>query len=80
MNTKKLSTMTLYDSGFVFDPATGHSFITNFIGIQILNILKEGRGIPEIKKKLLEDYDVSEHDIDRDLTDFIENVKNNNLV
>ena len=80
MNTKKLSALAISDSGFIFDPITGHSFTSNETGISIINLLKQGYGTDEIVDELLEIYDVEENQLEVDVLDFLQNLKNYNLV
>jgi len=80
MNTDKLSTLAISDSGFIFDPTTGHSFTTNSVGIDILELLKKGLENQEIIDELLDQYDVSENELEVDVMDFIHNLKNFYLI
>lgn len=59
------------DSGFIFNPATGESFSVNPIGIKVFQMLKDQKTKEEIAKVFLEEYDVSEGNLDNDLHDFI---------
>jgi len=62
MKTDRLKSLAISDSGFVFDPTTGHSFSTNAVGIEIINLLKSGSTIEdvidrgEVARKLLDVY------------------------
>jgi hypothetical protein len=80
MNTDKLSTLAISDSGFIFDPTTGHSFTTNSVGIAILELLKQGMENQEIIDELSDEYEVSENELEIDVMDFIHNLKNFYLV
>ena len=40
--------IAISESGFVFDPTSGESFSLNPIAIEILNMLKEGKGQGDI--------------------------------
>ena len=80
MNTDKLSTLAISDSGFIFDPTTGHSFTTNSVGIAIIELLKQGLENQEIVDDLLMQYEVSENELEVDVMDFIHNLKNFYLI
>ncbi len=80
MNTDKLSVLAISDSGFLFDPTTGHSFTTNSVGIEIIEFLKKGLENQEIIDELFEQYDVSENELEIDIMDFIHNLKNFYLI
>jgi hypothetical protein len=80
MNTDKLAALAISDSGFIFDPVTGHSFTSNETGISIINHLKQGLSVDEVVDELLEIYDVDENQLEVDVLDFIQNLKNYNLL
>lgn len=60
------------DSGFVFNPTTGESYSVNPIGMEIIKMMKLGKTTEEISKTILEQYNVEETTVDKDLNDFFE--------
>lgn len=66
--------------GFVFNPATGDSYSTNPVAAAIIQWMKEGKSMAEIKKKLFEMYDTDKATIEKDLDDFVNTLKGNNLL
>lgn len=66
--------------GFVFNPATGDSFSTNPTAAEIIKLLKDGKSIQEIKKIFLDTYDADKMTIEKDLDDFVNTLKENNLL
>ena len=80
MNVEKLSSLAISETGFIFDPTSGHSFTTNETGIEIINLLKSGKEIQEIIDDLQEEYTVSENELEIDVMDYIHNLKNFYLV
>jgi hypothetical protein len=68
------------DLGFVFNPATGDSYSTNPIAALIIKLMKEGKELPEIKKILLETYDTEKTTLEKDLDEFVNTLKENNLL
>lgn len=62
--------IALSDSGFVFDPSTGNSFTTNPIGLEIIQLLKQGAAQKEIETHILNKYAVDEATFERDYYDF----------
>jgi len=80
MNVEKLSSLAISETGFIFDPTSGHSFTTNEVGMEILNLLKSGKEIQEIIEELQEEYAVSENELEIDVMDYIHNLKNYYLV
>lgn len=67
--------IAISDSGFIFDPATGNSFTTNPIGLQIMRALLQNLSETQIIEQLLNDYDSNESTVARDLSDFINLLK-----
>jgi hypothetical protein len=68
------------DSGFIFNPSTGDSYSSNPIGSEILQLLKQGNTPQEIKKVILEKYDVENGQFERDWDDFKNQLKEANLI
>lgn len=69
MSIKK--NIAISESGFIFDPSTGNSFTTNPIGLEILQLVKEGKEQAEIKKRIIADYHVDDSTFEKDFYDFI---------
>ena len=66
--------------GFVFNPATGDSYSSNPIAADIINLMKEGLGLTEIKKQLLDKYEVDKLTLEKDMDEFMNLLKENNLL
>jgi hypothetical protein len=66
--------------GFVFNPATGDSFSTNPVAASIIRMMKEQKSLAEIKKTLADMYDIDKATIEIDLDDFLNTLKENNLL
>jgi len=62
--------IAISDSGFVFNPSTGDSFSTNQIGVEIINLLKEGKEISEVVNEVTSKYNVEKSNLEKDLGDF----------
>lgn len=80
MNVEKLASLAISDNGFIFDPVTGHSFTSNYVGIDIINFLKQDLSVDEAVDELLEIYDIDENQLEVDLLDFVQSLKNYNLL
>ena len=63
--------IALSESGFVFDPATGDSFTTNPIGLEIIKLLKEGKSPQEISSSIVKKYLIDEETFEKDNYDFL---------
>ncbi len=58
------------ESGFVFDPTSGDSFSLNGIGLEIIEMLKQGKADEYIIRWLLEKYDVDKGSLEKYFYDF----------
>jgi hypothetical protein len=72
--------LAVSESGFIFNPSTGDSFSVNPIGAEVINLLKEDRSAEQIKTTLLEKYDVEKTLLEKDIDDFLSQMKDNNMM
>jgi hypothetical protein len=68
------------EEGFIFNPATGDSFSTNPIGTDIFTLLKDEIAFPLIIKTICSKYEVNEIQFEKDLDDFISQLKDYNVL
>ena len=68
------------DTGFILDPSTGESFTVNEVGLEILNMLKEGLSFDEISTRLTAEYDIDQASLEKYYQDFIEMLNQYNLL
>ncbi len=68
MKVKK--NVAISDSGFLFNPSTGDSFSVNPLGLEILELLKEGKDESFIVAQIANNYMVDKDTIEKDLYDF----------
>jgi Coenzyme PQQ synthesis protein D (PqqD). len=66
--------------GFVFNPSTGDSFSTNPIGTEILSLLKEEKPVATIIEIICSKYEVDAIQLERDLDDFIAQLKDYQII
>lgn len=66
--------------GFVFNPSTGDSYSSNPIAAEIIQQLKENISLTDIKKGLLEKYEVEKSTLEKDVDEFMGVLKENNLL
>jgi hypothetical protein len=64
------SNLAISDSGFIFNPSNGDSFSTNLVGADIIRLLKGGKTFEEIKKEIVNKYDVDPILFEKDYEDF----------
>jgi hypothetical protein len=72
--------IALSENGFVFNPTTGDSFTLNSTGKIVLSLVNEGKSIEQITEQMLNDYEVDQATFDRYLSDFINELRINNLL
>lgn len=75
----KLNSLAISDNGFIFKPSTGESFITNEIGLMIIQQLKEKKDIDDIIQIIIQDFEVDKITAGRDLYEFLDFLKKENL-
>jgi len=66
--------------GFVFNPATGDSYSSNPIAAEIIQLMKDNHSLNDIKKVLLDKYEVDKMTIEKDVDEFVNLLKENNLL
>lgn len=68
------------ENGFIFNPATGDSFTSNNIGSEIIEAMKRGESEQEIKSAIMEKYEVTAEQLNRDWEDWMLQLKEANLL
>ncbi len=76
----RLARLAINEEGFIFDPVTGNSFTTNQVGLWILQRLKEGKQVSDVLAEMIEQFDVDAETAERDLTDFVEQLRHYKLI
>ena len=71
----KIAHLAMNDEGFVFDPSTGDSYMLNGTGLFILKKLRDEKGLAEIVKALVEEFDIGADEAERDTNDFLGQLK-----
>ena len=71
MKEGRLSHLALSDNGFLFDPATGHTYTLNSTGTFILKKLIEGLSREHILRALRKEYHTSKEVLSLDLDQFL---------
>lgn len=72
--------IAISESGFIFDSSSGDSYSVNPVAMEILELIREGNSLEEIKKLLLDKYEVAEAVLDHVLDDFISTSKKFKIV
>ncbi len=74
------SNLAISDNGFLFMSSTGETFTVNEIGKNILNEMKSGKDIETIRKMILDEYEVNDQILEKDLNDFLNQLSTYNLI
>jgi hypothetical protein len=67
--------IAISESGYLFNPSTGESFIVNPLGMEVLQLVKKGKSIEEISKEILSHYSVDTITFEKDYQDFIHQLR-----
>ena len=65
-----LQRLAISESGFVFDPASGHNFTVNETGLSILRQLQKSIELEPLLERLANEYDVPTRELERDVQEF----------
>ncbi len=77
---KLKNNIAVSESGFVFDPNSGDSFSMNPVGAEILSLLKQEKDFDKIHDTMTKKYDVPPGEFDKYFFDFIQTLKQFNLI
>ena len=75
LDIERIRNLAISDTGFVFDPVSGHTFTTNRTGFVILGLIKEEKNQGEIAGILSERFEVDEDTALRELQNFVFRIK-----
>ncbi len=64
----------------VFDTLTEKIFITDQIGSEILQLIEQGKELPEIISELGEIFDGDSQSIEKDVMEFTNQLKSNDII
>ena len=64
----------------VFDTLTEKIFITDLIGGDILQLIEQGKDLPEILSVLGGNYDGDNQMVEKDVVEFVEQLRSNNII
>ena len=73
------SSIAISETGFLFMPNTGDSFSVNPIGIEIIDLLRQGKSEKEVKKAILAKYEIDDATLEKDYYDFLNQLKQHNV-
>lgn len=77
---ERLAALAVSEAGFVFDPATGHTYSLNRSGADAVRWLRDGAPPEEIGGRLAERYGVPLHEAERDASLFVARLREYRLL
>ena len=66
-----LRRLAVSESGFVFDPVSGHNFTVNDTGLVILRRLQKNQDFRRLLNDLQQEFDADPSEMERDVIEFI---------
>ena len=75
-----LEEIKISDNGFVFNSRTGESFSLNPTGLEMIKMLAANNDFDEIRKLLLEKYDIDDLTFEKDFYEFCAMLKHHQLM
>ena len=69
-SSQSLRRLAISESGFVFDPVSGHHFTVNETGLEILRQLQKEQDLPQLLAFLGQEYSVGTRELERDVVEF----------
>ncbi len=79
-SSERLSSLSINSEGFVFEPSTGDSYVLNQSALVIVQGLQDGIDESQIAAELCSQFDVTDAEACRDVSDFISRLKSFDLV
>jgi hypothetical protein len=79
MEKSPLAMLAISDTGFVFDPRTGHSYTVNSTGLALLRALKQGLSISAAQAEVEHAFECAGN-IAGDVNRFVNALANNELI
>ena len=76
----KLGSLAVSDNGFIFNPLNGDTYTLNPTGNFIVQALKDNKDKDIVLSMLVEEYEVSYQDAERDYDNFISQLELHNLI
>lgn len=80
MDAQKLKNLAVSANGFIFDPATGHSYTANETGVFLLQKISDGHSVEELIREVTDAYAVDRNTAEQDVVMMIEHLKSHFLV
>ncbi len=76
----RLKQLAINEEGFIFDPGTGESFTANPPGVAVLKGLTEQKSTQVLAQELSRRYHTGVQEAERDVTDFMDQLRSMRLI
>ncbi len=76
----RLHQLAINEEGFIFDPSSGESYTVNPCALFIIQQLKIGKESNEIAEELINEYDDTHENLERDVLDFLSQLRTHRLL
>lgn len=81
LDVSRLKQLAINESGFVFDPVTGHTFTLNDTGLALLQRLKDGLPVDVAADEMAQQFELDgSEDVARDVDDFMSRLREHGLL
>ncbi len=77
---KLIKEIKISDNGFVFNSNTGDSFSLNTTGLELIQLISQGKELEEIKEDFTGRFDVDELTFEKDFYEFCSLLKHHQLI
>jgi hypothetical protein len=72
--------VAISDSGYIFNPSTGESFIVNPLGMEILQMIRKNKAFESVSQEILKRFTVDAATFEKDYHDFIHQLRQSLLI
>lgn len=72
--------LAVSDTGFLFMPTSGETYILNPTGQYFFKLLREKKTVEDVVNIFLEEYDADRQTLEKDFDDFLSQLKNYQLI
>ena len=80
MITNRLKALALSETGFLFDPVTGHTYTLNSTGTRILDLLRKGISEPDLSSVIAKEYSIGNSEAAIDCSEFVKTLREYRLL
>ena len=77
---RRIMAMAVSDTGFVFDPHTGHSYTANATALCVLSALKQGLSCEAAAAQLRERFSTCGAEVEHDVQEFLRLLRDQGLL